>query len=422
MRKALLTLATVLVLAGLFAGSWFVTGMLRGETETPVTSPVQTSPMDGSDVVGEETTEATSVTVPAAYGQVVFDLADNLVELNISLGYIMRQFGANEIAVSRMTTYAGVAYFDTFNPKGLRSFIASETAAQGDEQGMLAAGAVISRLLANPEVTKLIDAWEGELTAESAKVVDEIVAFALNDGYEATAGAEAPKYEGDLAWQPGGSRHGTPAGYEPAYGAVRPILLNLEACPVAAAPMERIAAERQALDGVDTSVPAPAIARIDRFSMLTYAYARAVSNPSSASPLRSTQGYGQIGFVMLHDALIATWRANWANGVIAPGDIFAEGDPLLMSSYPSYPAWAEVAAAATERYLSVVTGKAATFEEIVTLAVESMDDKLYGDQLKALLEDVRNARSTSHHWSADIEAGRELGICLANEALKTLGL
>ena len=419
MRKTLLTLVTLLALGGLFAGSWFVTGMLRGGEIAPDT-PATTIAADAVDgVIASGSTQPTGAVSAAEAGDLVFPLPRNLADLDRTLPLLMGRFGANSVAATRVFTYASIAWHDTANPAGAATFIAPSAAGQGSEQGMLAAGAVIVELLDNEQVADLVEAWEGDLSNESAAVVSSVVAFADADGYDATADVTAPSYEGPLAWKAGGYRDGAPVGYEPGYGQVKTVKLDLAMCPVAPAPRTAIEAERATLDGVDRDIAAPVVARPERFALLSYLYINA--NLPESQKLQMSR-IGQTSTVMLHDALIATWRANWENGIAAPIDLFADGDTLVTSSYPSYPSWTEVAVAATETYVKGILQKDVTVEEMVDfISGRSGIDTNYAGLLGELTDDIANARSSTHHWNADRDAGAKLGTCIAGESLKLLG-
>lgn len=415
MRKTLLTLLTVVVLAGLFAGSWYVTGMLRdsGASDDPV--PALPLPSDGT----ETTIAGNGGTAPVVAAELSLPYPKNLAELDRYFTAAMSKLGANTIASTRIFTYAGIASYETSAPAGAPTFISDAPASQDAEQGMLAAGAVISALLNSPQITELIAAWPGTISDDAKAVASNVVAFANADGYDATASAVAPTFEGDLAWKPGGKRDGRPDGYEPGYGQVKTVRLDLDSCPVAPADLAAIAAERSALTSIDSKIPAPVVARPERFSLLAYIYiAGHLSNDQKAQmPL-----IGQTGTVMLHDALIATWRANWANGVASPSDIYANGDTALVGNYPSYPSWTEVAVSATETFVNGMTGKNTNFDEIVKfVSGRPGAGQDYVGLLEELLQDVENARSSTNHWKADVAAGRALGTCVANASLKTLG-
>lgn len=420
MRKTLLTLATVVVLAGLFAGSWFVTGMLRGDDESPVVSPDTSSVTNGTtieDTIGS--TGAGNDTDPATTPvSVDFPLPADLFAFETSLNALMGQFGANSFAKTRVFTYASIAWYEAASPDSAPTFVSAKAAGQGRDQAMLAAGEVVAALLKNPQVTDLIDAWEGELTPQTSAVVAEVVAFAAADGYDTTAGAEAPTFDGEFGWKPGGTKDAAPGGYEPAYGQTRTIRLDPAACPVDAAPIAVLSSEKAALSNVEKDVAAPILGEASRFSAVAFSYI----NLSLADDQKQQLFLqGQTLGVALHDALIATWRANWENGVAAPIDVFAAGDTDLLSSYPSYPSWTDVAASLTETYVSGVLGKKTTMDDMIDFLIENHPSEPFKDQLAFLRNDMGNAASTTHHWNVDREAGRKLGTCIAGEALKTIG-
>jgi hypothetical protein len=418
MRKTLTIIATFLVLAGLFAGSWFVTGLLRSGDDSAATvgTTSQSTAEDATSAAQTGSSEPGSSQPSDGLlntADLAFPLPKNLIELNTSLRTAMFKFGANEFAVNRIGIYATIAYFDTLNPPGSPTFIATEAAGQGEEQAILAGGALVSELLANPVMTDLIEAWGVELSPQTASVVSSIVAFAEGDGYAGTADAKAPSYDGDLAWKPGGLRDGNVDGYEPGYGQLRAILVDPALCPVSDAPLERIRSERSSLADVDKSSPQPALPRTDKFALLVSIYlAQEADFDRAYGPQAS-----QVAAVMLHDALIATWKAKWANGVAAPIDVTNPDDPTLLTSYPSYPSWTDVAVAAAERYVSEITGRTTTLEDMLGTV-----EKVTGAELVEALQiadDIARARSSTFHWKADREAGRDLGTCIAVEALKT---
>ena len=414
MRKLLLTLATITVLAGLFVGSWFVTGMLRGEEAAPGipsdSSALVTDTADNTTTDDVEGSLPTTSTVNLS-----FPLPADMFAFESSLYALMSQFGANSFAISRVFTYASVATHETLNSETTPTFISEKAVAQGRDQGLLAAGAVAVELLDNPLITELVDAWEGELTPATAAVVAAVVAFADADGYDATAAAEAPTFDGEFGWKSGGTRDGIASGYEPAYGQTRTIAIDPAACPVDAAPLGALRSERAALTSVDTNATAPVIVAAARFSTVAFLYM------VTTSPQQPEQSFYYEGLnlgVALHDALIATWRANWENGVAAPIDIFAGDDTALRSSYPSYPSWTDVAVSASETYVSGVLGQKVTMDTMIDFLLENHKSDEYKGQLKILRENLANSANTAHHWNVDREAGRKLGNCIAGEALK----
>ena len=327
----------------------------------------------------------------------------------------MGQFGANSFAMSRIFIYASVANHETLSSETTPTFISKKAVAQGLSQGILAAGAVAVELLDNPSITELVNAWEGDLTPETAAVVAAVVAFADADGYDATAAAEAPTFDGEFGWKPGGTRDGISSGYEPAYGQTRTIAIDPAACPVDAAPLGALRSERAALTSVDTGAAAPITGVPSRFSTVAFLY---ILSASQQQPEQSFYYEGMNLGVALHDALIATWRANWANGVAAPIDLFVGDDTALRSSYPSYPAWTDVASSASETYVSGVLGQKVTMDTMIAFLLENHKSAEYKEQLKLLREDLVNSVNTAHHWNVDREAGRKLGNCIAGEALK----
>jgi hypothetical protein len=412
MRRTLLTLTTLLVLGALFTGSWYVTGMLRGSAKPDATISPNETGEDGNP------TPAPDVTTLVGEDDVLdFPLPADIFDFELKLRPVMARFGVNSFSAARVVTYAGIAWYETRSPGSAPTFIAPNAGAQDGAQALLAAGAVAVELLDTPQIAELVDAWDGDLSESSAAVVAAVVAFADADGFEATTALETPKFDGDFGWKPGGNRHGTPGGYEPAYGNVRTVSLDLAACPVEAAPLDAIRAEREALTGVDRDVPAPTLGDPSRFTTLAFAYMNRVLAPDKKAALVFQ---GQNLAVMLHDSLIATWKANWENGVAAPIDLFADGDANLMSSHPSYPSWAEVAIAATESYVSALVGEEVTTAQMIDFLLENHESKVFKDRLGLLRKDLENSTSPTHHWNADREAGRKLGNCIAGEALKAL--
>lgn len=419
MRKALLTLATIVVLAGLFAGSWFVTGILRGEDEAPLASPSTSAITNGEttgDITGATGTGdgAAPVTAPASLD---FPLPADLFAFERSVNALMGQFGANSFAKTRVLTYSSIAWYEVVSPDTVPTFISVKAAGQDLSQAMLAAGAVAAALLANPQVADLVDAWEGELSPQASAIVDEVVAFAAADGYDATAGAEAPTFDGEFGWKAGGTRDAAPGGYEPAYGQTRTIEIDPAACPVDAAPIDALSSEKAALSNVDKGVSAPILGDPSRFSTVAFVYMN-LNLADDQKQMLARQA--QTLVVALHDAMIATWRANWENGVAAPIDVFAAGDTTLLSSYPSYPSWTDVAVSATELYVSEVLGKKVTMDDMIDFLVENHPSEPFKDRVALLRTDMRNAASTTHHWNVDRDAGRKLGACIAEKALESL--
>lgn len=369
-------------------------------------------------VAGGDVVEVSTTVVTPSGDDLVFPLPKNLAHLNRVLPPVMTRFGANAMSSTRIFGYATVAWYDTASPVSTTPFIATAAAGQGDEQGMLAAGAVIAALLGNPMVAELVEDWEGELTPESSAVVEAVIEFANADGFDATAGEAAPVFDGEFGWKPGGTRHSAPEGYEPGYGKVRTVRLDVDACPVPGASIASFAAEREVLGELDLDIEAATIVRPERYSLLLSVYLDSNLPEERRADLPVIS---QVGNIMLHDALIATWRANWENGIASPLDLVVDGNPLLLSSHPSYPSWTEVAISSLETYTSGVLGENVTFDEIMASVRELQSTNTgYLQQLADLTAAVEINRSKEHHWKADGEAGRALGACIAGEALEDL--
>jgi len=419
MRKILFTLATIVVLAGLFVGSWFVTGMLSSSGEETAVGTPDTSVVDGDATVVDATTPGDTAGTPSGgpQSEVIFPLPADIFAFEVNLGTVMRQFGANSFAKTRVMAYASIAWYETLSLPGAPTFISEAGAGQGPSQAMLAAGAVAVELLDNPEVAAVVEAWEGDLSEQTAGVVAKVAAYADADGYNATANATAPTFDGEFAWKTGSARDGVFGGYEPAYGKIRTIAIDPAACPVDVAPIDALRAEKAALASVDKTVPAPIIGQPSRFTLVAFAYMNRILPPGQKQNLYYQ---GQNLAVALHDAMILTWKANWENGVAAPVDMFAGDNTSIMSSYPSYPSWTDVAASATEAYVSNILGNRITMDTMIEYLLKNHDSDDFKDQIELLREDFKNSASSTHHWNVDREAGRKLGTCVAGEALKAL--
>jgi len=417
MRKALLTVLSALLLAGLFAGSWYVTGMLSGD-ETTSSTPGEGAgsgslPANDSDTP-DATTPGTADTGNGARDGFAIERPVTIDDFTYLLDTVATTLAVNPIFEARMNAYAGIAAFDATLRAGTdAAFVPSLSpafAGQGLEQGILAGSTVMAELVANPQVSETVASW-GELTAESRKVVDAVLAAAAADGYDAISSDDAPAYEGPLAWKPGGDATGSPL--EPRFGDVKTLRTDSASCPVAPAPASDIESERAGRGtvtvGDDTPSPKPPFVTKYNFLVLSY-----LQNEFPDKTPGLSAAIAQSAIVALYDGLILTWKAKWANGVASPLDLSA-GTAL---PYPSYPLWPSVALSLSETFVSGVMGEKVTVADLIDAARTSEAPE---SVIAALEDDAALLQPGPYAWQADITAGRQLGECLARQALAAVG-
>lgn len=428
MRKTLLALLSVILIAGLFAGSWYVTGMLGDDTNTAPTTPGD-EPADGND--GGTTTVAD----PDAAGSTDSDPASgavsdggsgaqessalgpltrptNIEDFNTLLSTVASSLAVNALFEARMNAYAGVAAFETAlgagNDPALVPTLAPGLAGQGLEQGILAGSTVMAALVKNDDVTDTVASW-GTLTQQSRAVVDAVLATAAADGYDSLGDTKAPTYDGPLAWTAGGDAAITPL--EPRFGETKTMRTSSSNCPVAAAPAEAIENERAGRGQTAGDTDAPQTPFATKYNFLVLLYIReqlAGTQPGVSAAV------AQSAIVALYDALILTWKAKWENGIAAPRDL--GGETLL--PYPSYPFWPSVAIGLVETFATGAAKKPVTIEDMIDVARVAGATEEFVD---AIEQDVALQKPGPYAWQADIDAGRQLGECLGRQALAAIG-
>lgn len=426
MRKVITGVLVAALFTGLFAGSWFLTGTLSSNEQAPL-SPAGSLPEGGTAGTGgaddgvADQTEGDSAEGPAGdvtdgENVVNFPRPKSITDLWTGAEKVFDTLNANPIVRGRALTYATLALYDSSrtNPADLLIVDKLIPARPGDP--FLLAGYVLAGVVDNPLLTKAVAAWGSPLPAEARSAGDAYVAMAKADGFDAAGLTSAPTFEGPLAWTTGSRRDGLPEGFEPGFGMVKPILLDIGACPVPAAPVTEIARERQAMGSVPTDTVGPSLPTSESLGATFRLY---LQNSTDIVSTPERDRLAAYFWLLTYDAMIATWKAKWENGVAAPVDIASGEIPETRMSYPSYPSWEAVTLSLLETFATEISGKPVTVNSFGEQASASPGtEATAANPLPLNFEAMqRSLAENVFHWDADVAAGRELGSCLARQAV-----
>lgn len=409
MRKVLTAVVVVLLFTGLFAGSWFLTGTLSGDDAdvAPTTPDAAVTTVAGA-------VEQDGAIEPAAPTSVEFVKSTSIQQFWFQSGSVLAKLNSNAVVRARAIMYSTLAIYETFEPAGEPGILPGVDGGYGIDQAVLAGGHVLSEVVGNPVLTEAIESWDGEMTAETRAIAETIVARAKADGFDAAGETQAPVFEGPLGWVPGGKRDGMPAGFEPGFGSVTPLLFDIDACPVAPAPLSQIMQEKESLGEISTDAKTPLQASPELVGGTGLSYINVTPLPDA----EIDQFYvGMNLYVLIYDAMIATWKAQWANGVASPLDVAAGDLVEFKLSQPSYPSWNAVALSALETYINEIYGSDVTAAEIEQKGKSSSLQSNADTTASGIGLLSETLTGKTYNWDADISAGRELGACLAKQAV-----
>jgi len=412
MRKVITGVLVAVLFTGLFVGSWFLTGTLSGDQAAP--APVSSLPADGNGDAGEASGEA-SGDVTGGEDVINFPRPKSITDLWTGAEKVFDTLNANPIVRGRALTYATLALYETSRTKEENLVVLDKLVARPGPEAFFAAGHVLAGVVDNPLLTKAVKAWDVELTAPTLEAAEKIIAIARADGFAEAGLASAPKFEGSTVWQPGGRRDGLPEGFEPGFGKVKPILFDINACPVAPAPVADIERERASMGDVPTDTVGPALPTPEALGGTFRIYLE--KSDISEDPLVRDE-FGALFFLLAYDSLIATWNAKWENGVAAPVDIASGDVPDTRMSYPSYPSWEAVVIGIMEGFASELSGRQITATNIRELA-SAVPTAAATNEYPLPIDFDRMLKSLSEnvfHWDVDVSAGKDLGACLARQA------
>lgn len=418
MRKILNTLAVIAVLGGAFVIGRTVTrdsnGPATGETTQSTVDPAQSS--------APSSASTTPINEKTGLPEVVNDLTKpaDWLALGWLTDSLSRTHDVAAIAKARLGAYAHAAYHDAYREQGIDPIIAGTIGGATEEEALLAGAIVYARMLGDVAYATTADQWYDSLGSVSRDVVDAVLAAAKIDGYDSAADIQAPKFTGELAWQPSTElTAGTwGQGLLPGAGLVKTIALDTDRCRVPDAPVDSILKEKADIKTINND---PELDDFRRRATLQSAGGEPSSDIAfylgettpklmvkfkNHQPLDAEMSTYLKTIVYSYDMLIVAFKAKWTNGIASPFEIAGAGNGLGLAA-PSYPSVPSATMAFIQAFLEESRGQVLTYEEI-----ESSTKRVEGIQAynKTLAERVI-------HWEADIQAGQALGQCVVTALL-----
>lgn len=436
MRKTITVLGYVLLAGAVFAGTWTLAGRDGGDVDDLVEQATEDITQDTSKDPAPVTEETNKPVKPEPdknlpsgndapiAGSLITELKEppHNPELVRRVSSYLSAEGVNPLAGARIITYMLITYADVKRPAGKAGIISQASKGTESKEAVHAAAWVAAELAGVAQLKTDIRKWVEEPSGATKEVVDEILAYAKNDGYKEAEKTTTPKFNGERAWKPASATF--PNGLEPGWGDVKPFLGKSD-CAIAAPDLASIeteldsrkAAAEQADAGdalktveslsnnrwfwLNTTTMNPMLVLIGGYITLAD---QPADNVSEEEEIRAL--YAALG---AYDALIAAWDYKWTYGVAGPLDVFpvvSEGSEVdFHTAAPSYPSWGGAYQGFLETYSGTLQGRDINVESVeddmgfITSAVRALDDPLL-------------------HWSIDITAGRDLGACYARHAVK----
>lgn len=416
MRKTLSIILAVLVLGGVFTGGWYLTG---GQASDPQQAgPTTTVESSTTSVVASPTTAAPNV-IDIANPPAKMTKAANLGMLARDTDLLLRRLNVNPLAIGRIVTYAAITYHDSYRDSTIDPLLVQQPGGASAADALVAAGVVVAELSGVDSMKTDVDGWLESLTPNAQAIVAAVLERANADGFNEAASVKAPTFATAPAWKPGNRTY--PGGLEPGWGLLKPILTDITKCPVAKAPVERIADERTKVlaaikaSDFDRNTPQVAEALLEATGSLVMNVAIAFGEYNGTmkpfmnnEPLSPKMSLSLRALVGGYDAIIALWNAKWVNGVAAPMDLHLvdSTQPGLTTSAPSYPSTAATMTSFVSHLAELLGGQSLTDSELA--AIPSVP-------LFKIFVEAKNARVLN--WTADVDAGDALGRCMAEQTL-----
>lgn len=453
MRKTLSIFLSVFVLAGVFAGSWYLSGGGSGpEQAGPVAttddnmtpdSSLPGSPDDtsgssvpgvaggtsGSSVPGSTNGTSgsfvpgvTGGTSGAADAPTALVIPPNFGKFARNADILLRASGVNPLAIGRVMTYASIAYHDTYRDNTIAPLLVNLPGGGSVEEALTAGVIVLAETSEVASLTKDAEGWLETLSPKTQAIVAAVLKRAAADGFAQALTAKAPKFTVEPAWKPGNRLY--PGGFEPGWGQLKPILIDIAKCPVAKAPVAAIAGERTKVlaalkaSDFDRNREEIANALLEGTGSVVHDAAVAFGTYNGTmkpffnnDPLSPAMSMSLRALVGAYDTSIALWNAKWANGIASPMDLHLADSTVsgVSTPAPSYPSTASAMTTLVSHLLDIQGGAPLTDAELSSIP---------GIPVFKMLVDAQNARVLN--WSADVQAGRDLGRCMAEQTYASL--
>jgi hypothetical protein len=319
-------------------------------------------------------------------------------------------------------TYTAIAYHDTYRDNTIAPLLVDLPGGGSVDEALTAGVIVLAETSEVASLKKDAEGWLEKLSPNTQAIVAAVLKRAAADGFTQASSVKAPTFTIEPAWKPGNRTY--PGGFEPGWGKIKPVLVDITKCPVAKAPVAAIATERAKVvaaikaSNFDRNRSEVADALLEGTGSVVHDAAVAFGTYNGTmkpffnnDPLSPKMSMSLRALVGAYDTSIALWNAKWANGVASPMDLHLADStqPGLLSPAPSYPSTAATMTAMVSHLLDIQGGAPLTDAELSSIP---------GIPVFKVLIDTKNARVLN--WSADVQAGQDLGRCMAEQTYASL--